>query len=276
MGTHANKDIALLLELAEAEWNSAKLSSFQAHNSNSRGVDITQFGGIQAMASKSLASNPSYNRAFCIAENNADYLNDAIAWLLKRNASIWVDIAPPLSGSRILQILSASPLHPVRFCNIVFANLSDLTVKYKSDAIVEIAENPNHFMDFADILSSSFGIPTKRVADTAEFNRIVYSGHDWKALIAYVKETPVAIGTMHVGRYAASITTMGKSPTYRNMGYQKAVIDRCITLADESGAELITSQVSPGQISEANFTKMGFEVAYTKCLWGNQDPIPIW
>jgi hypothetical protein len=274
--TPVTKAFAEHLELAEAEWNISKLKALLKNDNNSRGVYLRQFGNIKAMLATGLAYNPSYNRAFDITASDSDEISNVVNWLLRHEVRFSIDLAPPLSNNDILRALASTSLTPVRFTDIVFAELDALDAKDAANHSLEIIETPGQFQEFAVVLSSAFGIPTELLANTAEFNQILYSDPSWKILLIRIDDKPAAIATLHLSNDVASITCMGTASEYQNMGLQKLIIRDCITLAENAQARIITSQVSVASISEGNTIKCGFKLAYTKIHWGIPETLADW
>ena len=168
-------ELASLLELAEAEWNRAKLESLQQEADNSRGVEFAQFGQIQAMVVSSLSHNPSYNRVFHITSRDKLEIASAIRWCHDRRARFWLDVVPPLADGEVLGIFAKSDLALIRFSDTVFMQPSDLTHLRKSQVQIYTVESVDQFHQYARVLSSAFSIPKEILDQTAAFLQVEFS-----------------------------------------------------------------------------------------------------
>jgi GNAT superfamily N-acetyltransferase len=262
------RELASRLELAEAEWNIAKLSAC-TRSDNSRGVEFARFGQIRVMAIQALSHNPSYNRAFHVTSSDADRVAEVTFWFGERGDSYWIDVVPALANSRILEALARSPLSVTRFSDTVFADLDSMAAADDPWVRIEMVQSHDQFRRYAQVLSRAFGIPEELIDSTAEWTRLEHSGGSWRLLLATVEEEPASVASMYLGEYAASVSTMGTTPKYRNKGLQTAMLKRCIAHARDAGEDLMTSQVSPGSVSERNMIRVGCQIAYTKAFWSN-------
>lgn len=156
--------------------------------------------------------------------------------------------------------MASSSLSPAHFSNIVFAELETIETPRMREHSTEIIENYQQYKQFSIVLSSAFGIPTELIENTAAFSQSLYSSPSWRVLLIKIGNSPAAIATLHLSEFVASITCMGTAINYRNIGLQKSVINRCIAIAREAQCRIITSQVTPGSISELNTIKTGFKI----------------
>ena len=269
LGIPLTTELASRLELAEAEWNIAKLTALMNDSNNSRAVRLRRSGQIQVMAIASLGHNPSYNRAFYVTVNDSGKINKVIHWLEEQKVCMWIDVVPPLVDTAVIQNLSKSSLRLVRFSNTGFAKLGNISVKENADINITTVKIPSQYHEYAIVLSSAFGIPTEILQNTADFTQVEYSSPMWKLLIATIDKQPAAIDSLYLGKHAASVSSMGTAPEFRNMGLQTAILNECIALAQNENSEIITTQVSPVSTSERNTIRSGFQIAYTKAFWGN-------
>jgi GNAT superfamily N-acetyltransferase len=268
LSTPITRELASTLELAEAEWNTAKLSAFRA-SGDPQGVTFARFGEIRTMAIRALSHNPSYNRAFHVTSSDADTLPKVISWFGEQGGSYWIDVVPPLANSRILEALSASPLSVTRFSDTVFVDLARPLVPDDPSDGIELVQSEQQFREYAHVLSAAFGIPAELMDSTAESTRLEHSSPPWRLFLARADAEPASVASMYLGEHAASVSTMGTTPKHRNRGLQTALIKRCIACAIAAGATLFTSQVLPGSTSERNMIRTGCQIAYTKVFWSN-------
>jgi hypothetical protein len=81
----------------------------------------------------------------------------------------------------------------------------------------------------------------------------------------YPGSDPFAGGCMSIRNKVANFFGDATRRDERGHGAHTALIAERLKLASSSGCDLATALTQPGSISQRNYQRMGFEIAYTKC-----------
>ena len=266
------KELVLRLEAAEAGYNTAKLRALQAADDNARGVEIAHLGGTVLHAVQSRRNNPSVNRAACFRTEDLAHLEDILDWLRRRSAYYWLDVAPALVDDATLKSLADAGLYPSFFLNVVCATPQE--PQEPSPASIAVDEIDLRVQDhgFSLAFSEGFGVPLDRLESTRRSAQIEYGAPGWRTYLATVEGQPAAMAALYLEDETASIDAMATVPRHRRRGCQSALLRRCLSDAARAGCTLIASQTRPSSVSERNFARAGFRIAYTKLLYAPRRP----
>lgn len=85
---------------------------------------------------------------------------------------------------------------------------------------------------------------------------------------AYINNQLAAGGTIAIHNGVCDLGITSTLPAWRGKGLQKALLDKRIEYAIQSGASIASVTTEPGSISDLNIQKMGFQIAYTRIKLG--------
>lgn len=86
------------------------------------------------------------------------------------------------------------------------------------------------------------------------------------ALLADIDGQPVGGGAFAVHEGVALFYSDATVPAARGKGVQQAVILARLAMAAQQGCELAVASTTPGSLSQRNYERLGFQVAYTRVI----------
>ena len=89
----------------------------------------------------------------------------------------------------------------------------------------------------------------------------------FRCYLAYVDDTPAALGVLHIANGIGSMANALTIPEFRGRGCQTALLHYRIRDAAKAGCHLLVSQCRPGVVSQNNQLKAGFQIAGSKTWW---------
>lgn len=133
-------------------------------------------------------------------------------------------------------------------------------------------------MEFAKVSSSGFAPPGQEFPP--EFLALagnVVRHPRCKGAIAVLEGRVVGAGGMDISPPVASLFGLSVLPEHRRQGIQQALIAHRLNYAASKGARLATIGGRPGQATERNVRRMGFQLAYTKVVMTRPGPglVPV-
>lgn len=127
--------------------------------------------------------------------------------------------------------------------------------------------------EFARVASSGFAPPGQEFPPEflALAGNVVRHPRS-KGAIAILDGQVVGAGGMEVSAPIASLFGLSVRPEFRRRGIQQALIAHRLNYAASKGATIATIGGRPGQATERNVRRMGFQVAYTKVVMTRPSP----
>lgn len=133
-------------------------------------------------------------------------------------------------------------------------------------------------MEFARVASSGFAppgqtFPPEFIALAANVIRRPRS----RGAVAILDGRIVGAGGMELSPPVSSLFGLSVLPDFRRQGIQQALIAHRLNYAAANGARLATIGGRPGQGTERNVRRMGFQLAYTKVVMTRPGPglVPV-
>jgi len=87
-----------------------------------------------------------------------------------------------------------------------------------------------------------------------------------RCYLAFAGGQAAAAGAMAIDRGLATLFADGTLLGFRGAGLQDALIRERLRAAVEEGCDLATASTLPGSVSQRNYERNGFQVAYTKAI----------
>jgi GNAT superfamily N-acetyltransferase len=130
--------------------------------------------------------------------------------------------------------------------------------------------SPGEFEPDPDVEEATQAEPFNALLAEAFFDANTAAAHELFNTLFHVPTTSnftiasAAAAQLDIVDGVATFQCDGAIRRYRNAGLQKKLIRHRLALAAAAGCDLATAEVQPGSVSQANFEKCGFRVAYTK------------
>lgn len=167
----------------------------------------------------------------------------------------------PFTDLAFSKTLAAAGYSPVSYDSVMIAVDPDRNAR-RDDRIDRAAD----FSAWARASVSGFSDHDHGLHDDS-LARIVGSAGGVIPLEARENGTIAATAAMGVRNGCASLFAGSTLHSYRNRGWQLAMIRDRIARAREAGARIISAAAEPASVSERNFYRAGFVTLYTRCRW---------
>lgn len=232
------------------------------------GMELREFGAIQASIVRDLREVPLLNLVLGAPEANGDDLGYAVAWVEEHGVSAYVPVTPGLGGSAAAEtwlrehdfertyswMKFVRDPHPPRFPTPDGVEVIELAA---------VDEEP-----FGAIAAVGFGLP----AWAAEFFAHLPEQEGWRCYVARVGGKAQACAAMLVEEGIAEFGVAATLEEARGRGCQTALLHRRICDAAEAGCHTLfveTGERVPSRPSASyrNILRAGFEEAYLRPNW---------
>lgn len=259
-------DRLLRIQRAETEVLVSRVSNLRIIPGNPLGARVRRFGDATAVMLTS-AQRPLPNRVLELRAEDVGEIDNILGWYAAHDAPVEFEIVP-FSESGLVQRRLAQVGFGQGVLQSVTAGMplrSRLpAVVARTGALIDVREveaGPYAHAMFA----VQFGHDAPLDAEWLAIRRAEFLG--WRRYVAYVDELPVAYGALFV---TGDIAVCGAAMTareYRQIGCQRALLQRRLMDAAEMGCEMVISGAVPGTTSERNQARMGLTLVYHKAIW---------
>ena len=193
-----------------------------------------------------------------VSEAELDTLED---FYRSRNAPVNIELCP-LADTKLRQILMQRGYRITEYSNALFHELKTIPV-IKAVAVVRVPDN------YEDELWSriiTLGFTEAEEADPTMMEVAVTMFHT-KISVPFLVEIdgkPAGGGAVSVHDHIADFYAQATLPAFRGRGAQSALIQAGLAFAVSQGCELAMATTMCGSISQRNFERQGFRIAYTR------------
>ena len=257
-------DVSNLLEDAEAEYLSDRVSALVKMPDNPYGADVF---GHPSQRSFLVAKSPSpMNNRICGFDVKSDRLPTAeIARFDQAGATVHLPvIGAPKEVKKQAEDLGVRVLRGWTQGQF-YAELSDLPVADATDQTGPL--NANELYAFMEIHSGAFRYSGTRVNITHEMMRGLLSEGRAEAYAVCDDDVPVAIGLVYFAtNQTAYLATAATTPSARKRGAHSSLISRRIEAARQRGCKLISSTALINSQSCRNLKRAGLSQSHVQSL----------
>ncbi|HET9154526.1 MAG TPA: GNAT family N-acetyltransferase [Solirubrobacterales bacterium] len=232
------------------------------------GVELRQFGGLQATLTRDLPQVPILNLVLGAAEASEADLDHAIAWAGEHGVSPCLPLTPGLAGSAQAEerLRERGFAHGYAWMKFV---RDPHPPRFPAPAGVEVVELAAPDVEpFGTIAAIGFGMP----AWAADFFAHLPGRDGWRCYAARVDGKAQACAAILIEDGIAEFGIAATLEEARGRGCQTALLHRRIVDAAEAGCHTLfveTGERVPDRPSGSyrNLLKSGFEEAYLRPNW---------
>ncbi len=232
------------------------------------GIELREFGAIQASIVRDLREVPMLNLVLGAPEAGDDDRGYAVAWTEEHGVSPYVPVTPGLAGSAAAEIWLQEHGFEPTYSWMKFVRDSHPPRFPTPDGVevVELAAGDEE--PFGAIAAIGFGLP----AWASEFFARLPGREGWCCYVARVGGKAQACAAMLIEEGVAEFGIAATLEEARGHGCQTALLHRRICDAAEAGCHTLfveTGERVPGRPSASyrNILRAGFEEAYLRPNW---------
>lgn len=122
--------------------------------------------------------------------------------------------------------------------------------------------------DFARVLNVGYDLPAESVRGHIFASTLGHEG--WLHYLVEYDGEPGSASVLYVSDGVAQLFVATTMPAFRGRGGQGALIRQRLRDALDAGADLATSQTGTGNASPRNMERRGFELLYTRWIYGKR------
>lgn len=248
---HANLDLALRLESVAAVQCRAFVESHHSNHTGSTAAYL-QCGSGAAVYFDEASPLTQIKGAGMSAPTLETEIDAVEAFYAERSAPVTF-VLNPFADAALFTYLSRRGYELGAFENTLIKTL--VPGEFEPDPDVESATD-SHVWN-AILAEAFFDSVTPSALDLSNTLYHVPSAHNF-AIQTF------AAGQLDVVDNVATLQCDGSIRRYREAGLHKKLIRHRLALASQLGCDIATADVQPGSISQTNFEKCGFRVAWTK------------
>lgn len=247
-------------------WRSVSADAAREH-----GVELREFGGVQATTVTGLAPVGMLNLilgAPAAAVDGGESLTAAVEWARRRQVAAYVPVTPSLPGSQEAErLLREQGLEPSTSWMKFVRDAHE--PRFPAPAGVEVVEVTHPDGEpFGMIAAAGFGM----YAWAATFFANLPGRERWRCYVARVDGRPQACGAMLIDGEIAEFGIGATLEAARRRGCQLALLHRRIRDAAAAGCRTLfveTGERVPGRPSASyrNILRAGFQEAYLRPNW---------
>jgi hypothetical protein len=181
-----------------------------------------------------------------------------------RGSGVTVDVSP-YSDASLLEILTKRGYRISEFANVLVRQITpDEQIPESQGLPSTRLAVPSDAELYAKTVVSGFFGREDVTLEERNLGRVLFAMPGALAYFAVIDGTAVGCGQMGIHHGVATCFGDGTLLAYRRRGAHSAVIRARLAEAVARGCDLITAGTQPGSISQRDFERQGFQVAYTK------------
>lgn len=178
-----------------------------------------------------------------------------------REAAANVDLCP-LADASVLELLAGRGYRVIEFNNVLVRTLAGLEVA-PWDSPVRLASEDQEQI-WARTVARGFLEKDALTAEETDVGRVIWHMAGSLCYLAFSGARAAAAGAMAARDGLAVLFADSTLLGFRGAGLHAALIRERLRAAVRAGCGLATASTLPGSVSQRNYERSGFQVAYTK------------
>jgi len=263
-------DDALIRTVASAEtaYMADRMQAIAERRDNPEGIVIARFGGATCLYSRTMPWG-GFNAVKGISDADIDQLDAILDHYQALDRKPQFEIVPSLASQGLLSKLAERGFYQSGFhaSTVIGAEECRNEADPAEPSIRIEAIGSEDFERYAAIHCRATGLPDDGIPHVAANNRVLSGRAGWTHYIAYVEDSPAAVGVMYRKASVASLTFAATLPEYRNRGLQSQLLLRRIRDAGRAGCRFVVGQCAFLSGSHRNMERVGMRLAYVRTNW---------
>ena len=190
-----------------------------------------------------------------------DHLHEVEEFFFSRGAGVSVDVCPHADPS--LRELLVERGYRLAELNNVLVRALQPGEHWDVKLPIEAAADPD---EFARTVAAGFFGREIVTDDEILLGHTIFHLPCGTPLIARIDGNPAGACAWSARNQVASLYSDATLPAYRRRGIHSAMIAARLNAAVAAGCDIATAGTQPGSVSQRNYQRLGFEVAYTKAI----------
>jgi GNAT superfamily N-acetyltransferase len=193
-----------------------------------------------------------------VSEGDIDEIDE---FFRSRGAPVVIDVCPHADPS-LRELLFARGFRISEMNDVLVRAIGrDEVIPAPEGVAIRTARDPE---EYASVVMRAFFGREHVTDEELRLGRTLFHMTSAAPLLAYVDGRPAGGCGISVRNGVASFYGDGVLADFRQKGVHAALIAARVRMASEAGCDLATADTVPGSISQRNYARLGFEVAYTK------------
>ncbi len=189
-----------------------------------------------------------------------------------RGAAAIIDVCP-LADASLCEILGERGYRLAEFNSVLARRLEKGETICAAECGVGIRKTGEpEAAVWADTLARGFFEGSEPGREELEVGRILFRMESGVCYLARVEGMPAGGGALAIRDGLAMLYADATHPFFRRRGVQAALIAARLRAGAERGCDLATAGTLPGTVSQRNYERLGFQVAYTRALMVREWP----
>jgi GNAT superfamily N-acetyltransferase len=193
-------------------------------------------------------------------EVRAEELDRMEEFYRSRGAGVNVELCP-LADASLLEMLGARGYGLTETNNVLTRELAGAEIAPAEG--VRLAYDDEEYV-WARTVGRGFLEKDDLTPEEMDVGNAIWHVPDSRCYLAFAAGRAAAAGAMAIHGGLATLFADGTVVSFRGAGLQGALIRERLRVAAGEGCDLATASTLPGSVSQRNYERNGFEVAYTK------------
>ncbi|AGG06779.1 N-acetyltransferase [Dehalococcoides mccartyi] len=173
----------------------------------------------------------------------------------------------PLVEENMVYILGKRGYTVYQFDSVLVHEVSSFQLEIKEPpGIVIWPVNKNNYLTWLEVVSHGFSSAESDLMSMQSICEPNYHSRNSSAYLAYLDGKPAGGGVLYVRGHMAELGGDATLPDFRRRGVQTALIQHRMKIARKMGVRQMIFVSAPGNSSERNARRAGFEMAYSRTL----------
>jgi GNAT superfamily N-acetyltransferase len=185
------------------------------------------------------------------------------AFYRARGATVTVDLCP-LADASLLELLGSRGYRTTEFMNMLIRPFPGSQIA-PPEVPIRLANDGEEDL-WARTVGRGFLEKEPLTSEEMDVGRNIFHMPSSLCYVAFAGNQPVAAGAMAVHSGLATLFADSTIPGFRGIGLQSALIRERLRVAFANGSDLAAASTLPGSVSQRNYERNGFQVAYTKAI----------
>ena len=198
----------------------------------------------------------------------ANELDELETFYRSRGSAVFVELSP-FADPTVLALFNERGYRVVEFSSVLIRSVQASDAEWNSPVTVQVRiPRGDEVPRWSHTVASGFFEDAEIAPGIVEVLESYAGTSSMTALLVEVEGVTAGGGALSRHQGVAWLAGQSTLPAMRKRGVQAALIGKSLAIAADSGCTLAIAATLPGSVSQRNFERQGFAVAYTRCKMG--------